>query len=105
MLAAAVGFFISVSLLIFNDHTWFNPAETDPPAWHEVFRLLAGPITAGLVCLITLPADWGPDGWWAALAISLLPADHQPADLRHRPDHGRAAPRWSRRSRTPAASW
>ncbi len=73
MLAAAVGFFISVALLIFADHTWFNPAETDPPAWHEVFRLLAGPITAGLVCLITLPADWGPDGWWAALAISLLP--------------------------------
>ena len=73
MLAAAVGFFISVSGLIFADHTWFNPAETNPPAWHEVFRLLAGPITAGLVCLITLPADWGPDGWWAALAISLVP--------------------------------
>ena len=61
MLAAAVGFFISVSGLIFADPTWFNPAETNPPAWHEVFRLLAGPITAGLVCLITLPADWGPE--------------------------------------------
>jgi signal transduction histidine kinase len=73
MLAAAVGFFISVSGLIFADHTWFNPAETNPPAWHEIFRLLAGPITAGLVCLITLPADWGPEGWWAALAISLTP--------------------------------
>jgi hypothetical protein len=73
MLAAAVGFFISVSGLIFADHTWFNPAETNPPAWHEVFRLLAGPITAGLVCLITLPADWGPEGWWAALVISLVP--------------------------------
>jgi signal transduction histidine kinase len=73
MLAAAVGFFISTSLLIFNDHTWFNPAESDPPAWHEIFRLLAGPITAGVVCLITLPADWGTDGWWAALAISLVP--------------------------------
>jgi signal transduction histidine kinase len=73
MLAAAVGFLISVSGLIFADHTWFNPAESDPPAWHEIFRLLAGPITAGLVCLITLPADWGPEGWWAALAISLTP--------------------------------
>ncbi len=73
MLAAAVGFFISVSGLIFADHTWFNPAETNPPAWHEVFRLLAGPITAGLVCLITLPADWGPEGWWAVVAISLVP--------------------------------
>ena len=73
MLAAAVAFFISVSGMIFADHTWFNPAETNPPAWHEVFRLLAGPITAGLVCLITLPADWGPEGWWAALVISLIP--------------------------------
>jgi signal transduction histidine kinase len=73
MLAAAVGFFISTSLLIYNDHTWFNPDEPDPPAWHEVSRLLAGPITAGIVCLIVLPTDWGPDGWWAALAISLLP--------------------------------
>jgi hypothetical protein len=73
MLAAAVGFFVSISLLIFNDHTWFNPDEPDPPAWHEVSRLLAGPITAGIVCLIVLPADWGPDGWWAALAISLVP--------------------------------
>ena len=73
MLAAAVGFFGSVSALIFSDHTWYNPAETNPPAWHEVFRLLAGPITAALVCLITLPADWGPDGRWAALVISLTP--------------------------------
>jgi signal transduction histidine kinase len=73
MLTAAVAFFVSVSSMIFADHTWFNPAETSPPTWHEIFRLLAGPITAGLVCLITLPADWGADGWWAALAISLLP--------------------------------
>ena len=73
MLTAAVAFFTSVSAMIFADHTWFNPAEKNPPAWHEVFRLLAGPITAGLVCLVTLPADWGPEGWWAALTISLLP--------------------------------
>jgi signal transduction histidine kinase len=73
MLAAATGFFISTALLIFNDHTWFNPAEPDPPAWHEISRLLAGPIVAGIVCAIALPAPWSPDGWWAALAISLLP--------------------------------
>lgn len=73
MLAAAVGFFVSVSLLIFADHTWFNPAETRPPAWHELARRLAGPLTAGLTCLITLPAAWGPDGWWAALVLSLVP--------------------------------
>ena len=73
MLAAAVGFFVSVALLIFIDHTWFNPDESDPPAWHEIFRLLAGPIAGALVCAITLPADWGSNGWWAALAISLWP--------------------------------
>jgi hypothetical protein len=73
MLAAATGFFISTALLIFNDHTWFNPDEPDPPAWHEITRLLAGPIVAGIVCAIALPASWGQDGWWAALAISLTP--------------------------------
>ena len=73
MLAAATVFLITTSLLIFNDHTWFNPAEMDPPAWHEIFRILAGPITALPVCLIALPADWGPTGWLAALAISLMP--------------------------------
>jgi signal transduction histidine kinase len=66
-------FLITTSLLIFNDHTWFNPDEMDPPAWHEIFRRLAGPITALPVCLIALPADWEPNGWLAALAISLLP--------------------------------
>ena len=73
MLAAATVFLITTSLLIFNDHTWFNPEEVDPPAWHEIFRLLAGPITALPVCLIALPADWEPNGWLAALAISLMP--------------------------------
>jgi hypothetical protein len=66
-------FLITTSLLIFNDHAWFNPEESDPPAWHEIFRLLAGPITALPVCVIALPAHWGPDGWLAALAICLLP--------------------------------
>src|SRR5215207_1111645 len=73
MLAAATLFLITTSLLIFNDHTWFNPDEMDPPARHEIFRRLAGPITALPVCLIALPADWEPNGWLAALAISLLP--------------------------------
>jgi signal transduction histidine kinase len=73
MLAAATMFLITTSLLIFNDHTWFNPEEMDPPGWHEICRRLAGPITALPVCLIALPADWGPNGWLAALAISLLP--------------------------------
>jgi signal transduction histidine kinase len=73
MLAAATVFLITTSLLIFSDHTWFNPEERNPPAWHEIFRRLAGPITALPICLIALPADWGPNGWLAALAISLMP--------------------------------
>jgi signal transduction histidine kinase len=73
MLAAGTVFLITTSLLIFNDHTWFNPDEMDPPAWHEIFRRFAGPITALPVCLIALPADWGSNGWLAALAISLMP--------------------------------
>ena len=73
MLAAATVFLITTSLLIFNDHAWFNPEESDPPAWHEIFRLVAGPLTALPVCLIALPADWGPDGWLAALVICLIP--------------------------------
>jgi signal transduction histidine kinase len=73
MLAAGTVFLITTSLLIFNDHTWFNPEESDPPAWHEIFRRFAGPITALPVCVIALSADWGPDGWLAALAICLMP--------------------------------
>ena len=60
MLAAATVFLITTSLLIFNDHTWFNPDETDPPAWHEIFRRLAGPITALPVCLIALLPTGSP---------------------------------------------
>lgn len=66
-------FLISTSMLIFNDHTWFNPDETSPPAWHEIFRRLAGVVTTAPVCLIVLPAFWGQDGFLTALAISLLP--------------------------------
>ena len=73
MLAAGMSFLVSTALLIFNDHTWFNPEEANPPAWHEIFRLFAGPIVALLVCVIALPADWGPNGWLAALAICLIP--------------------------------
>jgi hypothetical protein len=73
MLAAATVFLITTSLLIFNDHAWFNPDESDPPAWHEIFRLVAGPLTALPVCLIALPADWEQYGWLAALAICLMP--------------------------------
>jgi signal transduction histidine kinase len=73
MLAAAMLFFLSASLSIFIDHTWFNPDEASPPLWHELARRLAGPLTALPVAAIALPADWGTSGWPAALAISLFP--------------------------------
>ena len=44
-----------------------------PAGLAEIFRRLAGPITALPVCLIALPADWETNGWLAALAISLMP--------------------------------
>ena len=73
VLAAAGAHHSSTALAIFTDHAWFNPDEPDPPAWHEVARLLAGPVTAGLVCLIALPAPWPAEAWLATLAISLAP--------------------------------
>ncbi len=73
MLTAAMAFMVSTSLLIYNDHTWFNPDEPNPPTWHEISRLLAGPVTALPVCAIALPADWGPQGTYAAVVICLIP--------------------------------
>lgn len=73
MLGAAVMYLISTSMLIFNDHTWFNPDETAPPAWHEIFRRLGGVVTALPACAIALPAFWDSDGFAAAVAICLVP--------------------------------
>lgn len=73
MLGAATMFVISTSMLVFNDHTWFNPDETTPPAWHEIFRLLSGPVTALPLALIVLPAFWHRPGFAAALVVVLVP--------------------------------
>jgi signal transduction histidine kinase len=73
MLAAGVLHFTSSSLAIFTDHAWFNPDELDAPAWQEVARLLAGPLTAGLVSLVALPAHWPEDAWLAAVVLCLVP--------------------------------
>ena len=73
MLAAGMSFLVSTALLIFNDHTWFNPDEANPPAWHEIFRRLAGLIVSGLVAAVALPAPWPEAGWPAAVVISLIP--------------------------------
>ncbi len=73
MLGASVLFLISTVMLIFNDHTWFNPDETTPPVWHEVARLLSGLVTALPLAAIVLPAFWGAEGFGAALVIVLLP--------------------------------
>jgi hypothetical protein len=73
MLAAGMAFLVSTALLIFNDHTWFNPDEANPPAWHEISRRLAGPIVSGLVAAVALPAPWPEAAWPAAVVISLIP--------------------------------
>ncbi|HEY5821518.1 MAG TPA: hypothetical protein VIT20_06060 [Propionibacteriaceae bacterium] len=73
MLGAANMYLVSTSMLIFNDHTWFNPDETAPPAWHEIFRRASGVVTALPACAIALPAFWGTDGFAAAVALCLVP--------------------------------
>jgi signal transduction histidine kinase len=74
MLASAALHFASTSLAIFTDHAWYNPDETDAPAWQEIARLVAGPLTAGLVSVVALPAQWPVDAWLAALVLCIAPA-------------------------------
>lgn len=71
-LMCAVAYASSVAHGIYGDHTWFNPAETHPPRWHELLRTLAGPSTAALVALIALPGSWTSDERVAVLVISGL---------------------------------
>ncbi|CAA9306396.1 MAG: hypothetical protein AVDCRST_MAG61-1461 [uncultured Friedmanniella sp.] len=73
LLVAAVSSFASTSSAIFLDHAWYNPDEADPPLWHEVVRLVAGPVTAGLVSAVALPASWPESTWLAAVAVCLAP--------------------------------
>ena len=70
-LLAAVCFLSGVAATIFNDHTWYNPEETTPPLWHEIFRKLAGVVTALPVALIALPAPWPSDAWWGVVILTL----------------------------------
>ena len=74
VLAAAVGHFASTSCAIFTDHAWFNPAERGRPGWHEVLRWVSGPLTAGLVSAVALPARWPEEIWLAAVVVCLAPA-------------------------------
>lgn len=73
LIAAAVGHFVCTTSAIFTDHAWFNPDERGRPAWHEVLRWVAGPLTAGLVSAIALPARWPPETWLAAVGVCLAP--------------------------------
>ena len=73
LLVAAVGSFASTSSAIFLDHAWYNPDEADRPAWHEVLRVVAGPVTAGLVSAVALPASWPESIWLAAVTVCLAP--------------------------------
>lgn len=73
MLGAGTVFLISSAVSIFNDYTWYNPAERRPPAWHEVTRLICGPLVCGLVAAVSLPAPWGVEARLAVWVICLTP--------------------------------
>ena len=73
MLVAAVAHFASTACAIFTDHAWFNPDEGGRPVWHEVLRWVSGPLTAGLVGGLALPAPWPADIWLAAVVVCLAP--------------------------------
>lgn len=72
-LLVAVAFTLSVAHAIYSDHTWFNPAETDPPRWHEALRSVAGLSTALLVAGIALPGQWTASERGAVTVIAALP--------------------------------
>ena len=73
LLVAAVSSVASTSSAIFLDHAWYNPDETDHPVWHEASRMVAGPLTAGLVSAVALPAHWPESTWLAAVTTCLGP--------------------------------
>ncbi len=72
-LAGAVGHLVCTSCAIFTDHAWYNPEEADRPVWHEVVRWFCGPVTAGLVSAVALPAEWSESTWLAAVVLCLAP--------------------------------
>lgn len=72
-LLLAVVYTTSVAHGVYGDHTWFNPAETRPPRWHELLRAAAGPSTAAVVAILALLGSWTPDQRAAVLVISALP--------------------------------
>ena len=73
LLVAAVGHFTSTACAIFTDHAWFNPDERGRPVWHEALRVVSGPLTAGLVSVLALPAHWPESTWLAAVVVCLAP--------------------------------
>ncbi|GAA1426705.1 hypothetical protein GCM10009616_01930 [Microlunatus lacustris] len=73
LLTAAVGHFACTACTIFTDHAWFNPDERGRPVWHEVLRWVSGPLTAGLVSVLALPARWPQETWLAAVVVCLAP--------------------------------
>jgi hypothetical protein len=73
LLVAAVGHFVCTACAIFTDHAWFNPDERGRPVWHEVLRWVSGPLTAGFVGVLALPARWPADIWPAVVIVCLAP--------------------------------
>ena len=86
------GVLVSIVLLIFIDHTWFNPEETSPPAWHEMIRPVrrAGRHGARLRRWPCLPRGDAAAAT-AVVVIALTPMLITFRIMRHRPRPGRAA--------------
>jgi signal transduction histidine kinase len=72
-LVLAMALTVSIAHAIFTDHTWYNPAETCPPVWHEALRRVSGPATAALVALVCVPGTWTTAERAAVVVISALP--------------------------------
>lgn len=71
-LAVAVTLVCSVAASILIDHTWFAP-NAPRPRWHELIRIVSGPVAVALCAAVALPADWPPSTWYAVIVLVAIP--------------------------------
>ncbi len=71
-LTAAVVLVCSVTASILIDHTWFAP-RAPRPTWHEVVRIVAGPLAVLLCAALTLPAAWPVESRYATVVLVVIP--------------------------------